>query len=445
MPDLVSDSPSAAPRAGRGALLTIFLIVFVDLMGFGIVLPNLQLYGLTFGISNYFALTLIGATYSIFQFIFAPLLGRWSDRIGRRPVLLVSQAGTLLGFLMLFAAHKFTGPQATSGIILIYLSRVIDGISGGNISTASAYVADITSPENRAKGMGMIGAAFGLGFVFGPMIGGVVGKMLGLQYVPLAAATFSVLALFLTYTKLPESLKPGVVPDNSRRFSILGLQHALSRPKIRALILIFFLNGFAFAAMEQTLSLLIALRVFGIKARSLNDQLTMFAMNKAAGTASLATGFLFGFIGIIIVFIQGGMIHRLTKRFGAPALVFTGPALIAAGLVVVGLPIAWAWPWTGFVIGCAFLALGSSLFNPSVQALISQHAPASEQGEIMGANQGMASLARALGPMLGGILFQYVTPGTPYYVAAGLTGAVAIWALVNQHRLQPPEHDALRK
>jgi MFS family permease len=101
---------------------------------------------------------------------------------------------------MLFAAHKFTGPQATSGIILIYLSRVIDGISGGNISTASAYVADITSPENRAKGMGMIGAAFGLGFVFGPMIGGVVGKMLGLQYVPLAAATFSVLALFLTYS-----------------------------------------------------------------------------------------------------------------------------------------------------------------------------------------------------------------------------------------------------
>src|ERR1035437_6108633 len=169
----------------RASLFTIFLIVFIDLMGFGMVLPNLQLYGLRFGISNYFALTLIGATYSIFQFLFTPLLGKWSDRIGRRPVLLLSQAGTLLGFLILFAAHYYEASMV--GIALLFGSRVLDGVTGGNISTASAYVADITTPETRAKGFGVIGAAFGLGFVAGPLLGGVAAKFLGLASVPLVA------------------------------------------------------------------------------------------------------------------------------------------------------------------------------------------------------------------------------------------------------------------
>src|ERR1043165_5593832 len=189
----------------RKALLTIFLIVFIDLMGFGFMLPNLELYGKRFGIASYLTLTLLGASSSIFQFLFSPVLGSWSDRVGRRPVLLVSQVGTLLGFLLLYAAHWFEGDRAAIGIALLFSSRIIDGISGGKISAAAAYIADSTTPENRAKGMGIIGAAFGLGFVFGPALGGVVGRLAGLEWVPLTSAAFSFAALTMTFFILEES------------------------------------------------------------------------------------------------------------------------------------------------------------------------------------------------------------------------------------------------
>ena len=221
----------------KASIFTIFLIVFVDLVGFGIVLPNLQLYGQQFGISNYFYLTLIGATYSFFQFLFAPILGRWSDHIGRRPVLIVSQIGTIVGFFMLFFANFFQGQIL--GIVLIFASRIVDGISGGNISTANAYIADITTPENRAKGLGALGAAFGLGFIFGPIIGGLVSHFLGLQYVPLVAAAFSFTALTMTVTRLAESRTPNNQRNDAaaRRFSFRGLEHSLVRPIIGPLIL----------------------------------------------------------------------------------------------------------------------------------------------------------------------------------------------------------------
>ena len=418
------DYASPSRPASRGSLLTIFLIVFIDLMGFGILLPNQQYYGETFGIHNAFLLTLIGPTYSLFQFLFAPILGSWSDRIGRRPVLIVSQIGTLTGFFMLYGAHFVIGVSAPLAIFLLYFSRVIDGISGGNISTASAYIADITTPENRAKGMGLIGAAFGLGFIFGPFIGGEVGWYLGLEYVPLAAALFSAVALVLTVTKLPESHHPGELTEGLRRFTITGLRHALGRPIIGMMILMGFVNGFAFAGMEQTFSLLIQYRA----------QLD-------ARAASKASGHLFGAIGLIIAIVQGGLIGRLTKRFGEPALLIVGPLMIAAGLVFVGadwrgmnVPGVWRW----FILGSALLALGSSLFNPSLQGLISRHAQQREQGEILGAAQGMASLARAVGPMLAGFLYWWFFPATPYYVSAAICVAVAIVALIRQKQLRPP-------
>src|ERR1041384_2056057 len=170
-------------RMRKASLLTIFLIVFIDLVGFGILLPNQQYYGETLGIKNPFFLTLIGPAYSFFQFLFAPILGAWSDRVGRRPVLIVSQIGTLVGFLLLFSCHAVLHVSPALAIFLLYFSRVLDGISGGNISIASAYIADITQPKDRAKGMGVIGAAFGIGFVFGPAIGGFVGKQFGLPWV----------------------------------------------------------------------------------------------------------------------------------------------------------------------------------------------------------------------------------------------------------------------
>jgi MFS family permease len=405
----------------KASLLTIFLIVFIDLVGFGILLPNQQYYGETLGIHNPFFLALIGPAYSFFQFLFAPILGAWSDRAGRRPVLIISQFGTLAGFLLLFSCHFVVGTSPALAIFLLYFSRVLDGISGGNISIASAYIADITEAKDRAKGMGIIGAAFGIGFVFGPAIGGLVGKYLGLAWVPVVAAAFSAAALLMTIFTLPESHHPGEPTEDARRFSFGGLQRALARPTIGPMILMSFVNGFAFAGMEQTFSLLIQER----------GKLT-------PENASGASGYLFGAIGIIIVLVQGGMIGRLTKRFGEPALAITGPLLIAAGLLIVGSAGHLSGVWPDFILGSALLALGSSLFNPSIQSLISRHAGPREQGEILGASQGMASLARAAGPLLAGYLYWKISSGAPYYVAAAICAIVALWALALGNRLRPP-------
>lgn len=449
----------------KASMFTIFLIVFVDLVGFGIVLPNLQLYGQQYGINNYFYLTLIGVTYSVFQFIFAPILGRWSDRVGRRPVLIISQIGTIIGYLLLFSSIFFR--TSAIGIILIFVSRVIDGATGGNLSTASAYIADITTPENRAKGFGVIGAAFGLGFMFGPLIGGTVSKFIGLQYVPLAAVLFSLGALTMTITRLSESRN--LATDNAaaqRRFSFRGLEHALKRPVVGMLIMLFFVNGFAFAGMEQTLSLLIQHRLYpltptkALAARGSSTgtlhaskgggaqvsdpagaQLEAFR-KKQDSDASAASGFLFGAIGIVIVIVQGGLIKRLTQRFGEWKLAIAGPLFITAGLLLIGLPIHWAWVWTGFLAGGICLAIGGGLYNPSIQSLISRHCSADEQGEILGANQGMASLARATGPILAGILFEYLFPASVYYVSASLCFIVALLVMSRRRAFALPAQEA---
>jgi MFS family permease len=442
----------------KASILTIFLIVFIDLVGFGILLPNQQYYGQTFGIHNLFFLTLLGPAYSLFQFLFAPVLGRWSDRVGRRPVLLISQVGTLVGFLLLFAAHFVVDLNQAAAVFLLYFSRVLDGISGGNISTASAAIADITTPENRAKGMGAIGAALGLGFVFGPFIGGVVGKHLGLHFVPLTAALFSLAALLMTYFNFPETHHPGEVTEDPRRFSVQGLRHAIARPVIWALIWMAFVNGFAFAGMEQTFSLLVQERAFppaavsapavpaatGPASAEASAATTRAAAEepdpetRSARLASGAAGYLFGAIGLIILVVQGGLIGRLTKRFGEPPLVIAGPVLIAIGLLLVGTAGMVGGVWAALVGGSALLALGSSLFNPSVQSLISRHAGRREQGEILGASQGMASLARAVGPLLAGYLYWAVSSATPYYLCAGICLLVAGWAVAIRGKLRPP-------
>jgi MFS transporter, DHA1 family, tetracycline resistance protein len=416
----------------RKALITVFLIVFIDLVGFGIFLPNQQYYGQTFGITNVFYLTLLGPAYSIFQFIFAPIFGKWSDRAGRRRVLIVSQCGTLVGYAILFLAHFVIEPSQPLAIFLLYFSRVLAGTTGGNISVAVAYIADIMPPEKRAKGMGIIGAAFGLGFIFGPFIGGVVGKHLGLQFVPVAAACFSIAALAGTIFFLKESLTPDRrAPATRQSYAtvfhaildrLFGIRHALLRPTIGMLIWIFFVNGFAFAGMEQTFSLLIQERA-----------------HLSVENASGASGYLFGSIGVLIVIFQGGLIGPLTRQFGERLLVQTGPILTAAGLALVGVAGHHGLPvWTTLAIGAALLAVGSSLFNPSMQGLISRHATGSEQGEIMGAAQGMASLARAIGPLLAGALYAHYFSGMPYFVSAAICFAVALWSLGMGHRLQPP-------
>jgi DHA1 family tetracycline resistance protein-like MFS transporter len=447
----------------KASLFTIFLIVFIDLVGFGIVLPNQQLYGELLGIHDKFYLTLIGPAYSFFQFLFAPILGRWSDRVGRRPVLILSQAGILVSYFFLFSCTIVTHWNAAAGIFLLYFSRVFAGITAGNISIATAYIADITTSENRAKGMGVIGAAFGIGFVCGPAIGAFVSPVFGLQYVPISAALFSATALTLTIFTLPESLtltpasslarektlgeledekfakqalaadtnaqpREAVAPEGLRRFSVTGLRHALARPAIGAMIWMVFVNGFAFAGMEQTLSLLIQDRAFG------------GADTKAAlDHVALASGVFFSCLGIILAVIQGGLIGPLTKAFGETRLTVIGPFFNGLGLFLVGAAgtlLPGVWPF--FAVGGVLLAVGSSLFNPSVQALISRHAGTGEQGEILGAMQGMASLARATGPLLAGFLYSRFSSGAPYYASAVICLVVALWAAASHHQLAPP-------
>jgi MFS family permease len=389
--------------------------------------------------------------------------------------------GTFAGFLLLYAAHWFETQAVGVGITLLFASRIIDGISGGNISAAAACIADSTTPENRAKGMGVIGAAFGLGFVFGPVLGGLVGRFAGLEWVPLTSALFSLAALTMTYFVLEES-NPAVihraqgsiedagsvanahVPLTSapaaespaaksdpqvRRYTLSGLWKPLLRPIIGPMIAMSFINGFAFSAMEQTYSLLVYVRVYQPQFGSLPRGDWTEAAHKAGENAGFATGLLLFMVGIIIAVVQGGLIHRLTKRFGEARLVMTGPLLISLGLLILALDlprlIPGLWRWSGFIAGSFFLATGSSIFNPALQSLVSRHTSPHEQGEIFGDLQGMGSLARATGPVLAGVLFQYVMAGTvyqgaaPYYVSAILCAGVGIWAFSLRHRLVPPQ------
>ncbi|MEI8196877.1 MAG: MFS transporter [Phycisphaerae bacterium] len=257
-----------------------------------------------------------------------------------------------------------------------------------------------------------------------------------IRYVPLVAAAFSLAALLMTYFTLPESHHPGEMTEDARRFSVGGLRRALQRPVIAPLMWMSFVYGVAFAGMEQTLSLLIQIRNFP------EENLPQAVFQHGGSAASKATGYLFCGIGVIIALIQGGAIHRLTKRFGGANLVIVGSVLVAAGLAIIGMPLPGR--WTGIVVGCGILAVGSSLFNPSIQALISRHAGAQEQGAILGANAGLASLARVAGPVLAGVLFEYGAgserwPGLPYYVSAVITVGVAGAAIIQRRRLVPKE------
>jgi len=254
----------------------------------------------------------------------------------------------------------------------------------------------------------------------------------------------------MTYFFLAESRDPAHMPaDNElRRYSLTRLWRPITRAIIGPMILMAFVNGFAFAGMEQTYSLLVYKRVFEPNAGALPAGDLQAAIDRAGEAAGFYTGMLLFLVGMIIAITQGGLIHKLTKRFGEAKLIIAGPLFIALGMFVlaIDLPrlIPGLWRWTGFITGSAFLAFGSSIFNPALQSLISRHAGPSEQGEILGDVQGMSSLARAVGPVCAGLLFEFVMPGTvyqgaaPYYVSAALCAIVGVWAMSMRRRLVPP-------
>ena len=359
----------------RSPLLVIFITVFIDLVGFGIVIPVLPYYasGAGFGATPR-EVGLLFASYSIMQLVFAPVLGRLSDKHGRRPVLLISILGTCVGFLILGFA---------STLWMLFLGRIIDGISGGNISTAQAYIADITTKENRAKGMGLIGAAFGLGFVFGPAIGGILSRW-GINIPFLFAGGLAFANAILLYFTLPET----VTPDHPARVSAASgrgwkqLIDSLKRPRLGFALTIYFLSIVAFSIMTASFSLFLMFRL---------------------GYDAWHNGWIFAFVGIISATIQGGLIGKIVKRFGEPPLVITGALLFSVSL--------FATPFVGPMIGVigilgigALSAVGNALMAPSLTSLASKSADASEQGSVLGVTQSVASLARAVGPSIAAFL-----------------------------------------
>jgi multidrug resistance protein len=360
----------------RSPLVVIFTTVFIDLLGFGIVIPVLPFYaeGTRFNASPR-TVGLLFASYSVMQLIFSPILGRLSDKYGRRPVLLISIIGTGIGFLILGFART---------LLMLFLGRILDGITGGNISTAQAYIADITTKENRAKGMGLIGAAFGLGFVFGPAIGGILSRW-GVEVPFLFAAGLCFANALLLYFTLPET----VTPDHPARVSAAGgrgltqLIKSLKQPRLGFVLTIYFLFIVAFSIMTTSFSLYTMFR-FGYDAQH--------------------TGYLFAYVGIIAVIIQGGLIGRLVKRFGELPLVIAGAFFFAGSLFAV----PFVGPQTGgllaLLVGGGLFSLGNSLSAPSLTSLASKSVGPAEQGTVLGVTQSVASLARAVGPALAAFL-----------------------------------------
>ncbi len=360
----------------RSPLVVIFTTVFIDLLGFGIVIPVLPFYaeGTQFNATPR-TVGLLFASYSIMQLIFSPVLGRLSDKHGRRPVLLASIIGTGIGFLILGFAKT---------LWMLFLGRILDGISGGNISTAQAYIADITTPEDRAKGMGLLGAAFGLGFIFGPAIGGILSRW-GVSVPFLFAAGLCFANATLLYFTLPET----VTADHPARISAARgrgfsqLFASLKQPRLGFIITIYFFFVVAFSIMTTSFSLYTMFR-FGYDAQH--------------------NGYLFAYVGLIAVVIQGVLIGRLVKRFGEMPLVIGGALFFALSLFAVPFVGPEAGGLVALLIGGGVFSLGNSLATPALNSLASRSVSAAEQGSVMGVVQSGASLARAVGPIIAAVL-----------------------------------------
>jgi DHA1 family tetracycline resistance protein-like MFS transporter len=383
-------------------------VVLVDLLGFTIVMPLLAPFAKQYGMSPA-QIGLLFAAYPMCQLVAGPILGRLSDRYGRRPVLIFSQAGTAISFLMLGLSSHFP---------LMLAARMLDGASGGNILVAQAYVADVTRPENRARGMGLIGMAFGLGFVLGPLLGGLLLRLpvdpsWRLKIPFLVAAGFSTLAWILVLTRLPESLP---VDANARRgarvVSWRGIIDTLTLPDVGRVVLLGSLVILAFAALEATYSLFLRER-----------------LHWDEGTAAFG----FAFLGLVSAVVQGGLIRRLVPRFGEPRLIIAGIAFLVLGFVGLALVEEAAALWGATLL----VGVGHGLASPSVSGFLSRITPDSEQGAVFGAFSSAQTLARMTNYLLANLLLARAGVSAPFWEASAIAiAALAVAATVaRSHRL----------
>ena len=373
---------------------TLFFIVFIDLVGFGVVIPLLPYYGLDFHATP-FAITTMMACYSLAQFFASPLLGHLSDRLGRKPVILASLVCSVVSYLWLGFATQ---------LWMLFAARLLAGAGAGNISAAQAYVADVTPPDQRAKGMGMIGAAIGLGFTIGPAIGGAVAggdaQSAHLAWPAFVAAALSAAAFVLAFVRLEESLtqKPA-----ARVGRLAMARKAADRPTLRLLLVLVFVSIAAFAGMETTFALW---------------------AHDGFGWGPFQVGMIFFYVGILLSALQGGAIGKLAKAVGETNLVVGGTAIIAVGLFALTLAHAL---WL-VLVASAFLAIGMGMFSPSMASLFSQEAAADERGGVLGLSQSAQSLARIVGPLVAGAIYGGLGRNAPYYLGALLMVGVAVFA-----------------
>ncbi|MCH7769597.1 MAG: MFS transporter [Bacteroidetes bacterium] len=372
----------------KSALSLIFLTVFIDLLGFGILIPILPTFAKKELLVDETAIGIVVAIYSFVQLLFNPILGRLSDKYGRKPLIVISLFINSIGYII----FAFT----TSYIVLL-LSRIVAGIGGSSISVAQAYVADVTTKEDRTKGMGMIGAAFGLGFVFGPFMGGILSSY-GYMITGFASASFSMLAFFVTIILLPESnLNRAVSTDINRKLlDVDGFKNVFAKPERVILILLFFVLTFSFANIYGTFALL-GLQVYGF--------------------SDMQNGFMFTIIGLTSAIVQGGLIGRISKAVDRKTILKIGSFLIMIALALIPFGVS----FLGLAIICIFLSIGTGIFQPTVLSLISEVTPETEQGVTLGVNQSVSAFARVLGPLWGGFAFEFLGYPFPFLTGAAFT------------------------
>lgn len=374
----------------------IFLVVFVDLLGFGILIPILPTFATHILGVKEGAIGIAIAVYSLTQFLFNPFFGGLSDRYGRRNIILYCLLLNASGYIIFAFTHSY---------LMLILSRVIGGIGGSSIGVAQAYIADITTKEDRAKGMGLIGMAFGLGFVFGPIMGGILSKF-SYMATGFASASFSILAFCLSYFLLPESLKKNIALPHIKRkiFNVEGFRMLLDNTPALFVIALFFILTFSVANIYGTFALLGSLQYH---------------------FSDMQNGMVFGMIGIVGAIVQGGLIGRLTKIYSDNQLITVGSFLMATGLAL----IPFAGNFTGIMVATVILSLGTGTLQPVLLSLISKVAPENEQGTVLSINQSFSAFARVLGPLWGGFSFEYLGYKFPFITGALSTLLILLFSV----------------
>ena len=394
----------------RSPLLPLFSVVFVDMLGFGLILPLLPYIASNWGATP-LMIGFISAAYPLGQFIGAPLVGRFSDRFGRKPLLLFSIAGTFLSLLMLGFARS---------IPVIMISRFLDGLTGGNITVAQAYISDVTDEKSRAKGMGMIGAAFGLGFILGPASGGFLSQW-GYAVPAFVSAGLSFLNLLMISILLPESLpkekRVQHMSEVKRSHPLKGLTAAFAKP----------IAG----------PILSSIIVFSLSMSMFESVFSLFAKQRLALSAQ-STGFILAYVGVLVAAIQGGGMGALTKRFRENVLVRF--ALITLTLSYVG----WAFAPNVVVLMIILfpLSLSSGILSTLLRSSLSKSVPTNETGEIMGISAALESITRIVAPALGGWLIGSLSSTAPGLLSALLLGVLTVYLITLQKKHRLPEHAA---